>query len=89
MAARNQSKAEAAIAQLKADGLGPGNGEVIWLELDLVDPKNAKKAAEEFMKRETRLDILSMYGVVSCHLNSMLNDLQLTTRQCAQRFIVM
>jgi len=61
MAARNQSKAEAAIAQLKADGLGPGNGEVIWLELDLVDPKNAKKAAEEFMKRETRLDILSLY----------------------------
>jgi NAD(P)-dependent dehydrogenase (short-subunit alcohol dehydrogenase family) len=63
MAARNQSKAEAAIAQLKAEGLGPGNGEVIWLELDLVDPQNAKKAAEEFIKREKRLDVLSLYMV--------------------------
>ncbi|KAG1724482.1 NAD(P)-binding protein [Suillus lakei] len=58
MAARNQSKAEEAIAQLKAEGLGPGNGEVIWLELDLKDPRNAKKAAEEFMKQEKRLDVL-------------------------------
>ncbi|KAG1723176.1 NAD(P)-binding protein [Suillus paluster] len=58
MAARNKSKAEAAIAQLKAEGLGPGNGEVIWLELDLKDPRNAKKTAEEFMKLEKRLDIL-------------------------------
>ncbi|KAG1724483.1 NAD(P)-binding protein [Suillus lakei] len=45
-------------AQLKAEGLGPGNGEVIWLELDLKDPRNAKKAAEEFMKQEKRLDVL-------------------------------
>ncbi|OJA18621.1 hypothetical protein AZE42_01759 [Rhizopogon vesiculosus] len=58
MAARNQSKAEEAIAQLKEEGLGPGNGEVIWLELDLKDPRNAKKAAEEFMKKEKRLDVL-------------------------------
>jgi NAD(P)-dependent dehydrogenase (short-subunit alcohol dehydrogenase family) len=63
MAARNQSKAEAAIAQLKAEGLGPGNGEVIWLELDLTDPQNAKKAAEEFIEREKRLDVLSLYMV--------------------------
>ncbi|KAG1856359.1 NAD(P)-binding protein [Suillus subalutaceus] len=59
MAARNQTKAEEAIAQLKAEGLGPGNGDVIWLELDLKDPRNAKKAAEEFMKQEKRLDVLS------------------------------
>ncbi|OAX40087.1 NAD(P)-binding protein [Rhizopogon vinicolor AM-OR11-026] len=58
MAARNQSRAEAAIAQLKEEGLGPGNGEVVWLELDLKDPRNAKKAAEEFMKKEKRLDVL-------------------------------
>ncbi|KAG2095897.1 uncharacterized protein F5147DRAFT_840085 [Suillus discolor] len=59
MAARNQSRAEEAIAQLKAEGLGPGNGDVIWLELDLKDPRNAKKAAEVFMKQENRLDVLS------------------------------
>ncbi|KAG2072122.1 NAD(P)-binding protein [Suillus decipiens] len=58
MAARNQSKAEEAIAQLKTEGLGPGNGDIIWLELDLKDPRNAKKAAEEFMKQEKRLDVL-------------------------------
>ncbi|KAG2095903.1 NAD(P)-binding protein [Suillus discolor] len=58
MAARNQSKAEEAIAQLKAEGLGPGNGDVIWLELDLKDPRNAKEAAEVFMKQEKRLDVL-------------------------------
>ncbi|KAG1870816.1 hypothetical protein F4604DRAFT_1770700 [Suillus subluteus] len=59
MAARNQSKAEEAIAQLKSEGLGPGNGDVIWLELDLKDPRNAKKAAGRFMKQEKRLDVLS------------------------------
>ncbi|KAG1856365.1 NAD(P)-binding protein [Suillus subalutaceus] len=58
MAARNQTKAEEAIAQLKAEGLGPGNGDVIWLELDLKDPRNAKKAGERFMKQEKRLDVL-------------------------------
>ncbi|KAG2034781.1 hypothetical protein BDR03DRAFT_1013094, partial [Suillus americanus] len=56
MAARNQTKAEEAIAQLKVEGLGPGNGDIIWLELDLKDPRNAKKAAERFMKLEKRLD---------------------------------
>ncbi|KAG1796067.1 uncharacterized protein HD556DRAFT_1362675 [Suillus plorans] len=59
MGARNQSKAEEAIAQLKAEGLGPGNGDVIWLDLDLKDPRNAKEAAEVFMKQEKRLDVLS------------------------------
>lgn len=61
MGARSQSKAEAAIAKLKAEGLGPGNGEVVWLDIDLKDPRNSKKAAEEFMKKEKRLDVLSLY----------------------------
>ncbi|KAF9235465.1 NAD(P)-binding protein [Melanogaster broomeanus] len=52
MAARNKSKAEEAIAKLKEEGLAPGNGEVIWLELDLSDPRNAKRAAEEFLSKE-------------------------------------
>ena len=59
MAARNKTKAEEAIAKLKQEGLEPGNGEVIWLELDLIDPRKAKTAAQEFMSKEKRLDILS------------------------------
>lgn len=59
MAARNKTKAEEAIANLKQEGLGPGNGEVVWLELDLVEPRNAKTTAQEFMSKEKRLDILS------------------------------
>ena len=82
MAARNQSKAEAAIAQLKAEGLGPGNGEVVWLELDLKDPRNAKKAAEEFMKREKRLDVLGPYKFLCAHDFCVLNELQFTMRRC-------
>ncbi|KAI5981529.1 hypothetical protein EDD15DRAFT_2332152 [Pisolithus albus] len=56
MASRNKEKAEAAIAQLKALGLE----RVVWLELDLSDPRNAKTAAQEFMNKENRLDILSV-----------------------------
>ena len=59
MAARNKTKAEEAIAKLKQEGLGPGNGEVIWLQLDLIDPRNAKTTAQEFMSKEKRLDVLS------------------------------
>ncbi|KAF9554205.1 NAD-P-binding protein [Agrocybe pediades] len=58
LAARNESRATGALAQLEHDGLGPGNGQVIWLKLDLSDPRDAKKAAEDFLKKEARLDIL-------------------------------
>jgi NAD(P)-dependent dehydrogenase (short-subunit alcohol dehydrogenase family) len=61
MAARTESKATGAIAAMEQEGLEPGHGEIIWLKLDLADPRGAKAAAEEFMKRENRLDILSMY----------------------------
>ncbi|KAG0702645.1 NAD(P)-binding protein [Suillus ampliporus] len=74
MAARNQSRAEAAIAQLKAEGLGPGNGDVIWLELDLKDPRNAKKTAEEFMKLEKRLDVLIHNAAMLVETYSMTPD---------------
>ncbi|PFH46797.1 hypothetical protein AMATHDRAFT_43362 [Amanita thiersii Skay4041] len=47
-----------AIERLKKAGLGPGNGEIIWHKLDLSDPRDAKKSGEEFLKRESRLDIL-------------------------------
>ncbi|KAG2057905.1 NAD(P)-binding protein [Suillus hirtellus] len=74
MAARNRTKAEEAIAQLKAEGLGPGNGDVIWLELDLKDPRNAKKAAEEFMKQEKRLDVLIHNAAVMIESYAMTPD---------------
>ncbi|KAL4242751.1 NAD(P)-binding domain superfamily protein [Abortiporus biennis] len=58
MAARSEEKAKAAIEKLNKEGLGPGNGEIVWLELDLSDPRKAKKAAETFLEKEKRLDCL-------------------------------
>ncbi|TFK72484.1 NAD(P)-binding protein [Pluteus cervinus] len=56
MAARNETKATSAIAALEADGIKPGS--VVWLKLELSDLDGVVKAAEEFMSKETRLDIL-------------------------------
>ncbi|KAH9947937.1 NAD-P-binding protein [Amylocystis lapponica] len=61
MAARNEERAKAALARLQAAGLGPGNGEVVWLNLNLSDPRMAKRAAEEVLEKELRLDV-----VVNC-----------------------
>ncbi|RDB30491.1 hypothetical protein Hypma_007324 [Hypsizygus marmoreus] len=58
LGARDESKATGAIAKLHSEGLGPGNGEVIWLRADFSDMHSAKAAAEEFLRRETRLDVL-------------------------------
>ncbi|EJC97831.1 NAD-binding protein [Fomitiporia mediterranea MF3/22] len=58
LAARNESKAIGTIARLEAEGLGPGNGKPIFLKAVFDDPRNAKKSAEEFLDRESRLDIL-------------------------------
>ncbi|KAG8997605.1 hypothetical protein FRB94_003310 [Tulasnella sp. JGI-2019a] len=60
MGARTESRATGAIAKLKADGYldGPNTGEVLWLKLDLVTPEGARSAAQEFLRRETRLDVL-------------------------------
>ncbi|KAI0637553.1 NAD-P-binding protein [Trametes polyzona] len=58
MGARNEQRAQAAIERLKREGLGPGNGEVLWLKLDLSDPREVKRAAEEFMQQEQRLNVL-------------------------------
>jgi len=51
-------QATGAIASLEEEGLSPGQGQVLWLKLDLSDPRSAKRAAEEFLTRETRLDVL-------------------------------
>ncbi|KAF9465090.1 NAD-P-binding protein [Collybia nuda] len=58
LGARNESKATGALARLEQEGLGPGNGQVIWFKVDFSDPRLAKEAAEAFLKRESRLDIL-------------------------------
>lgn len=60
LAARNEERANEAIKSLNAEGLGvAGSGsEVIWLKLDLSDPREAKRSAEVFMENESRLDVL-------------------------------
>ncbi|KAF8584845.1 NAD-P-binding protein [Ramaria rubella] len=62
IASRNESKCAAAISQLEREGVIDKGGEgceIKFLKLDLIDPRKAKKSAEEFMKMEDRLDILS------------------------------
>ncbi|KII91866.1 hypothetical protein PLICRDRAFT_696844 [Plicaturopsis crispa FD-325 SS-3] len=58
LGARAESKAIGAIASFEAEGLGDSAGEVLWARVDLSDPTEAKKCAEEFLARESRLDIL-------------------------------
>ncbi|OBZ78301.1 hypothetical protein A0H81_02445 [Grifola frondosa] len=60
LGARSEQKAKAAIERLHKEGLGPRNGEVVWLNVDLSDPRDAKKAAEEFLTKEKRLDVLGI-----------------------------
>jgi len=62
MAARSEKKALDAIKQLEAEGIEKGRVE--WLYLDLSDLRKAKHAAEEFLKREKRLDILGALSEV-------------------------
>ena len=57
MAARNEERAKAALARLRAEGLG--KGEVVWMELDLEQPKRIAEYVAKFTEKETRLDILS------------------------------
>lgn len=56
MAARNEEKARTAIDHLEPE---PGVEEVCFLKLDLSDPREARKAALEFISKERRLDVLS------------------------------
>ncbi|KAG6811833.1 hypothetical protein H0H92_005630 [Tricholoma furcatifolium] len=58
LGARNESKATGAIAKLQKEGLGPGNGEVVWLKADFSELQSAKEAAQLFLRLEGRLDVL-------------------------------
>lgn len=53
-----------ALTKLQEEEYAPG--EVIWLPLDMSDPRLAKKGAEDFMSREKRLDVL---GACSHEIN--------------------
>ncbi|KAF8590027.1 NAD-P-binding protein [Ramaria rubella] len=58
LATRSKERATSALARLDKEGLEPGNGPVLFLELELSDPRNAKMAAEKVLSLESRLDIL-------------------------------
>jgi NAD(P)-dependent dehydrogenase (short-subunit alcohol dehydrogenase family) len=57
MACRREEGYQDAVRWLEEAGIGDGT--LHWLQLDLSDPRLANKAAEEFLKKEDRLDILS------------------------------
>jgi NADP-dependent 3-hydroxy acid dehydrogenase YdfG len=59
MAVPNEDRTKQALERVEREGREPGLGEVLWHELDLKDPRDAKASAERFMEREQRLDILS------------------------------
>ncbi len=60
LATRSEDKAEHAIRRMEEEGMGECKGELLWLPIDLTDPRRAKAAAEWFVKRESQLDILGM-----------------------------
>lgn len=64
MCCRHAQKAHAAIARLNLSD----SDEVHYLHLDLSDPKEAQAAAEEYMKIETRLDIISTLRYLLRHI---------------------
>lgn len=62
MAARSEAKATAAINELKAS---TGKDNIHWLKLDLGDLASVRRAAEEFMEKESELHVLfnNAYGL--------------------------
>jgi len=56
LGARNEAKAMAALAELEKEGIG--HGQVEFLNVNFGDPRWAKTAAEGFLTKESRLDIL-------------------------------
>jgi hypothetical protein len=59
LATRNEQGTKDAIRQLEKEGVNDGS--LHWLKLELGDPRSAKSAAEEFLKKEDRLDILGVW----------------------------
>ena len=63
LAARNADKAAACIKRIEESLPAASNetkkGQVLFHQLDLSDPKDAKKSAQAFLEKEQRLDVLS------------------------------
>jgi len=59
LGSRTEQKRKEAVEKLK--GAGIGNGDVVFLPCDLGSPASAKKAAEDFLQLESRLDVLGMF----------------------------
>ena len=61
MGARSEERATAAIKKIEdAHADVKEKGLVVWLPLDLTEPKDVVKSAEDFMGRENRLDIIGI-----------------------------
>ena len=60
LACRNEGRATGAITKIEAWNTSQDRGAVIYHDLSLDDPREAKKSAEEFLAKETRLDIVGM-----------------------------
>lgn len=59
LACRSESKALAAIKQMETEDKSlVGTDRLVWLSFDLGSLKKARQAAEDFLSRESRLDIL-------------------------------
>jgi NAD(P)-dependent dehydrogenase (short-subunit alcohol dehydrogenase family) len=56
MGPRSDSRAHDAMRRLEEEGLG--KGEVEYLKMDLASLKDSKRAAEDFLSKERKLDIL-------------------------------
>lgn len=61
LAGRDAAKAEKAIADLKRE---TGGKEALFLKVDLAELKSVKAAGQEFLSKETRLDVLINNGGV-------------------------
>ncbi|KJA26759.1 hypothetical protein HYPSUDRAFT_1029410 [Hypholoma sublateritium FD-334 SS-4] len=53
---RSEERGKNAVTKLQEEGIG--SGEVIYLHVDIGTPELAKKSAEGFLGKETRLDVL-------------------------------
>lgn len=59
IAARSDSRCEGAIEKIKADTRGQKNvGKLNAMVMDLADLETIKPAVEDFLRKETRLDVL-------------------------------
>jgi NAD(P)-dependent dehydrogenase (short-subunit alcohol dehydrogenase family) len=71
VAARSEAKAHAAIEKIYVNNKSVEAGKLIFLPLDLADLDSVVKAAEIFLKQETKLDILGesdTHGLEHCWL---------------------